>query len=118
MGIKEIAYLYTTDAWGLGAKKVIHDSVKKRNILIKKEFGFNLSDFKYFSGHSLGEYSALVCSGSLEFSDAVYLLNERGKSMQAAVPLGEGKMIAILGSNISEINSLINSLENLSEWNQ
>ena len=40
MGIKEIAYLYTTDAWGLGAKKVIHDSVKKRNILIKKEFGF------------------------------------------------------------------------------
>ena len=40
IGIKEIAYLYTTDAWGLGAKKVIHDSVNKRNILIKKEFGF------------------------------------------------------------------------------
>ena len=40
MDIKEIAYLYTTDAWGLGAKKVIHDSVEKRNIFIKKEFGF------------------------------------------------------------------------------
>lgn len=40
MGINEIAYLYTTDAWGLGARKVIHDSVNKKNILIKKEFGF------------------------------------------------------------------------------
>ena len=40
MGINEIAYLYTTDAWGLGARKVIHDSVIKKNILIKKEFGF------------------------------------------------------------------------------
>ena len=38
--VKEIAYFYTTDAWGLGAKKVIHDSVIKKNITIKKEFGF------------------------------------------------------------------------------
>ena len=78
--------------------------------VLKEEFNFN-SNFKFYTGHSLGEYSALVCSGALNFEDALYLLNERGKSMQAAVPLGEGKMIAILGSNISEINSLINSLE-------
>ncbi len=78
--------------------------------VLKEEFNFN-SNFKFYAGHSLGEYSALVCSGALNFEDALYLLNERGKSMQAAVPLGEGKMIAILGSNISEINSLINSLE-------
>ena len=38
--VKEIAYFYTTDAWGLGAKKVVHESVKKKNIIIKKEFGF------------------------------------------------------------------------------
>ena len=78
--------------------------------VLKEEFNFN-SNFKFYAGHSLGEYSALVCSGALNFEDALYLLNEIGKSMQAAVPLGEGKMIAILGSNISEINSLINSLE-------
>ena len=78
--------------------------------VLKEEFNFN-SNFKFYAGHSLGEYSALVCSGALNFEDALYLLNERGKSMQTAVPLGEGKMIAILGSNISEINSLINSLE-------
>ena len=49
---------------------------------LKEEFNFNLDDFKYFAGHSLGEYSALVCSKSLNFEDALYLLNERGKAMQ------------------------------------
>ena len=78
--------------------------------VLKDEFNFN-SNFRFFAGHSLGEYSALVCSGALNFEDALYLLNERGKSMQAAVPLGKGKMLAILGTNISEINSFINSLE-------
>ena len=78
--------------------------------VLKDEFNFN-SNFKFFAGHSLGEYSALVCSGALNFEDALYLLNERGKSMQAAVPLGKGKMLAILGINISEINSFIKSLE-------
>nr|WP_092067522.1 ACP S-malonyltransferase [Dendrosporobacter quercicolus]NSL46634.1 ACP S-malonyltransferase [Dendrosporobacter quercicolus DSM 1736]SDL58151.1 [acyl-carrier-protein] S-malonyltransferase [Dendrosporobacter quercicolus] len=49
------------------------------------------------AGHSLGEYSALVAAGSLEFSDAVALVNKRGQFMQQAVPLGEGSMAAILG---------------------
>ena len=53
-----------------------------------------------FAGHSLGEYSALVCSGALNFEDAMYLLFERGKAMQKAVPIGEGSMIAILGMNM------------------
>ena len=43
--------------------------------ILKNEFGFDFNNFKYFSGHSLGEYSALVSSGSLSFSDAIYLLN-------------------------------------------
>ena len=42
------------------------------------------------AGHSLGEYSALVCANSLNFQDALFLLNERGKAMQNAVPVGEG----------------------------
>ena len=59
--------------------------------VLKKEFNFNFEFTKFFAGHSLGEYSALVCSESLEFNDALYLLFERGKSMQEAVPVGKGK---------------------------
>ena len=49
------------------------------------------------AGHSLGEYTALVCAGSLDFSAAVSLVSARGKLMQAAVPAGSGAMAAILG---------------------
>jgi len=49
------------------------------------------------AGHSLGEYTALVCAGSLKFADAVRLVRRRAELMQAAVPPGEGAMAAILG---------------------
>jgi [acyl-carrier-protein] S-malonyltransferase len=51
----------------------------------------------YSLAHSLGEYSALVASGSLRFEDAVTLVSKRGKFMQEAVPAGEGAMYAIIG---------------------
>jgi [acyl-carrier-protein] S-malonyltransferase len=51
----------------------------------------------YVAGHSLGEYSALVAAGGLDFTDAVRLVHKRGKYMQEAVPAGEGAMAAILG---------------------
>lgn len=51
----------------------------------------------YVAGHSLGEYSALVAAGSLEFADAVRLVRRRGRYMQEAVPDGVGGMAAILG---------------------
>ena len=75
--------------------------------VLKKEFNFNFDKTKYFAGHSLGEYSALVCSNSLKFDDALFLLFERGKSMQEAVPVGKGSMIAILGSKIDQIQQFI-----------
>ena len=75
--------------------------------MIKKESNFNLDKAKYFAGHSLGEYSALALSGSLNFQDALKLLNERGRAMQAAVPKGTGGMIAVLGVDIKEINNLL-----------
>ncbi|PNU19558.1 [acyl-carrier-protein] S-malonyltransferase [Geothermobacter hydrogeniphilus] len=51
----------------------------------------------YAAGHSLGEYSALVCSGALQFADAVKIVRQRGRFMQQAVPVGQGAMAAIIG---------------------
>jgi len=56
--------------------------------------GFNPD---YFAGHSLGEYSALVAAGSLEFADALALVAERGRLMQSATPENAGAMAAVLG---------------------
>jgi len=65
------------------------------------------------AGHSLGEYTALVASGSLSFFDAVQLVRKRAELMQAAVPSGSGSMAAILGlddAKIIEICSIANKL--------
>ena len=80
--------------------------------VLKDEFNFNFDSFKYFAGHSLGEYSALVCSDSINFSDALYLLHERGKAMQEAVPIGKGSMIAVLGMKFNEIKDLLKRNKN------
>lgn len=57
----------------------------------------------HFAGHSLGEYSALVCAGVLKFEEAVQLVAARGTYMQEAVPEGTGKMAAILGLDDADI---------------
>ena len=57
------------------------------------------------AGHSLGEYSALVCSGALDFRTAVALVQFRGQAMQAAVPAGQGAMAAILGLDDADVEA-------------
>jgi len=58
------------------------------------------------AGHSLGEYSALVCSGALQFTDAVALVRKRGEFMQSAVPVGLGAMAAIVGLEDAEVQAV------------
>ena len=57
------------------------------------------------AGHSLGEYTALVCSGAVEFAAAVDLVRHRGQIMQQAVPVGEGAMAAVLGLEDADLES-------------
>ena len=61
---------------------------------------------EYLVGHSLGEYTALVCAGSLEFKDAVELVAVRGRLMQEAVPSGTGAMAALIGLNAAQVKAL------------
>ena len=79
--------------------------------VLKNDFNFNLADTKCFAGHSLGEYSALVSADALEFSDAIFLVFERGKSMQNAVPLGKGAMLAIIGLDIEVIKDYLSKIK-------
>jgi [acyl-carrier-protein] S-malonyltransferase len=62
----------------------------------------------YLAGHSLGEYSALVAAGSLDFADAVRLVRKRGQYMQEAVPAGVGAMAALLKLPEGKLDSILN----------
>ena len=70
---------------------------------VLEEKGVSLArDAAFVAGHSLGEYSALAAAGSLTIADAARLLKIRGRAMQAAVPVGEGAMAALLGLSFDD----------------
>ncbi len=79
--------------------------------VLKKEYNLSNHNIKFFAGHSLGEYTALVSSGSLKFSDAIKLVHSRGKLMQEAVPEGKGSMLAVMGTEVDELNSFLKNLK-------
>lgn len=66
----------------------------------------------YAAGHSLGEYSALVATGSISFEDAVKTVYQRGKFMDEAVPAGEGTMAAILGMDAGALKEVTDEITN------
>ncbi len=113
-----LAFEEANDSLGFDIKKLIFDGPKEEldrteitqpAILVASiaalralnaETGFSPA---FFAGHSLGEYTALVAAGALDFRDAVSLVHLRGKFMQEAVPAGVGKMCAVLGLGIDAV---------------
>ena len=70
--------------------------------VLEKEGGVKLADrADYVAGHSLGEYTALCAAGAFDLATTALLLRHRGEAMQAAVPVGEGAMAALLGADLS-----------------
>ncbi len=75
--------------------------------VIEQEGGKPIGDIAaYVAGHSLGEYSALAAAGAIPLAEAARLLQTRGEAMQAAVPVGEGAMAAILGPSLEEVEEI------------
>ena len=76
--------------------------------VLQEEGSLVLSDIANFiAGHSLGEYSALTAAGSLRLADTAHLLKLRGKAMQSAVPVDEGKMVAIIGLSLGDLEEVV-----------
>ena len=75
--------------------------------IFKKHKIKDLKEYLFFAGHSLGEYTSLVCSDSLTLKDGARILKARGKSMQDAVPVNVGAMAAVLGAELDLINEVI-----------
>ncbi len=76
---------------------------------LEEKHGFSPS---YFGGHSLGEYTAMVASGAMPFSEAIKIVHARGQLMQQASPKGEGGMAAIISENL-DLDLILNSLVHL-----
>jgi [acyl-carrier-protein] S-malonyltransferase len=75
--------------------------------VLEQEGGIRLADnADYVAGHSLGEYTALCASGAFDLATTARLLKHRGQAMQAAVPVGEGAMAALLGADLAKAQAI------------
>ncbi len=76
--------------------------------VMQKQMNFALpAGAAYVAGHSLGEYSALTAAGSLSIAQAARLLRTRGEAMQAAVPAGQGGMVAVIGPELAAVEEIV-----------
>ncbi len=80
-------------------------AILTHSIMVVRAYSGHLPKPDFAAGHSLGEYSALVAIGSLQFIDAVATVRERGRAMQTAVPVGVGAMAAILGMSAADVEA-------------
>ena len=79
-----------------------------------EEYKININQkFKFVCGHSLGEFTALCAANVLSLKDTANLLKIRGQSMQEAVPHGEGSMAALISSDFTELDNLLNMVEKI-----
>ena len=74
--------------------------------VLDKDGGVDLAKARFVAGHSLGEYSALCAAGALTLADTARLLKLRGRSMQQAVPVGQGAMAALLGADLEAAQAI------------
>lgn len=77
--------------------------------VLEAEAGVNAAEAQFVAGHSLGEYSALCAAGAISLADTARLLRIRGEAMQAAVPVGEGAMAALIGVDLDGAQKAIES---------
>ena len=77
--------------------------------VLEKEAGVDIAEAKFVAGHSLGEYSALCAARAISLADTARLLRIRGEAMQAAVPVGEGAMAALIGVDLEGAQKAIDA---------
>lgn len=110
LGEKLSAVIWGDDAEALTLTKNAQPALMAVSVAVARVLeaqGVSLSGAgTYVAGHSLGEYSALTASGALSLSDAARLLRLRGEAMQAAVPVGQGAMAAVLGLDLEDARAL------------
>ena len=75
--------------------------------VLKEEFNFGFEKFNFFAGHSLGEYSALVCSEALNFQDALTLVHEGKSNANYQIPIDKGAMLAVMGVETFKLSKII-----------
>jgi [acyl-carrier-protein] S-malonyltransferase len=80
--------------------------------VLESQANINISKFSLTAGHSLGQYSALAAANSLSISEAARLLKIRGESMQKAVPIGKGAMVAVLGADMETVKKVADEAAN------
>lgn len=77
--------------------------------VLEQEAGIRIGEAMFVAGHSLGEYSALCAAGAISLADTARLLRIRGESMQAAVPVGQGAMAALIGVDLEGAQKAIDA---------
>ena len=103
-GLSEICHRGSREDLALTANT--QPAILTTSVALLRVLGGQGSRPDFVAGHSLGEYSALVAAGALEFTDAVRLVRQRGRFMQDAVPLGVGSMAAVLGLDMGSLEAV------------